>query len=71
MRAREDAALALFALSQESLCAQELVQAGTVGVLVDLLADKRPRVEEKAMAVLGNLVKLGEGQEALMRVEGA
>ncbi|CAI7790741.1 unnamed protein product [Closterium sp. NIES-54] len=69
-RCRKDAALALFALSDDPDCADEIIREGGVSVLVDSLSDKRPGVEEKAMAVLANLVKSKEGQAALLEVEG-
>ncbi|CAI5985060.1 unnamed protein product [Closterium sp. NIES-65] len=69
-RCRKDAGLALFSLSQDLSCANEIVREGAVGILVDLLGDKRPGVEEKAMAVLANLARTRGGQEALLAVEG-
>ncbi|CAI5514594.1 unnamed protein product [Closterium sp. Naga37s-1] len=56
-RCRKDAGLALFSLSQDLSCANEIVREGAVSILVDLLGDKRPGVEEKAMAVLANLAR--------------
>ncbi|CAI5525100.1 unnamed protein product [Closterium sp. Naga37s-1] len=69
-RCRKDAGLALFSLSQDLSCANEIVREGAVSILVDLLGDKRPGVEEKAMAVLANLARTRGGQEALLAVEG-
>ncbi|GJP57248.1 hypothetical protein CLOM_g16274, partial [Closterium sp. NIES-68] len=69
-RCRKDAGLALFSLSQDLSCANEMVREGAVSILVDLLGDKRPGVEEKAMAVLANLARTRGGQEALLAVEG-
>ncbi|CAI5470237.1 unnamed protein product [Closterium sp. Yama58-4] len=69
-RCRKDAGLALFSLSQDLSCANEIVREGAVSILVDLLGDKRPGVEEKAMAVLANLARTRDGQEALLAVEG-
>jgi len=68
----KDSCLALFNLTLDEKCAQEIVDYGTPGVLLGLLATETdPGLEDKAVAVIANLAKYPEGRQAVVEYEGA
>ena len=70
LRGKKDAALALFNLSLEELCIAPIIQANTVKVLVGLLGESEPGMEDKVMAVIANLCKFQEGRQAVHKEGG-
>jgi len=69
LRGKKDSALALFNLSLEEKCVEELVAQGSVPVLVSLLGTAEadmPGMEDKVMAVIANLCKFArEGRRSM------
>ena len=86
LRARKDAALTLFALSTNARCARDIIKARAVPTLLGLcgvpgleeaagVAEKDGTagsgLEEKATAVVSNLVRVLEGSKAVAETEDA